>query len=127
VLADRSIVAFAPTTDLARAHAFYHGVLGLALTDDDGFALVFDANGTTVRITKVDDLQPQPFTILGWEVHDIGWIALELQAAGVPLLRFDGMQHDDLGIWTSPGGSRVAWFRDPDGNTLSLTEHRAAS
>jgi len=115
------LVAFVPVTDVGRARAFYVDVLGLAVVEDTPFALVCDANGTTLRITPVPELSPQPFTVLGWAVDDIAATGRALVGAGVPLLRFEGMDQDDLGVWRTPGG-RVAWFNDPDGNVLSISQ-----
>lgn len=123
MLGSRDIVAFVATTDPDRARAFYRDVLGLRLTAEDGFALMFDAHGTMLRVVKVRQFAPQPFTVLGWHVDDdIAAAAAALASAGVTFERFPGMEQDALGVWTSPGGSKVAWFRDPDGNTLSLSQ-----
>jgi predicted enzyme related to lactoylglutathione lyase len=124
ILGRSEIVAFAPTTDAARARAFYEGVLGLRLVSDEKpFAIVFDANGTMIRVTTVPELKPQLFTILGWRVADIEATVDRLAAAGVEFQRYKGMNDSDpRGIWNSPSGARVAWFKDPDGNVLSLTE-----
>jgi catechol 2,3-dioxygenase-like lactoylglutathione lyase family enzyme len=122
MLGSRDIVAFVATTDADKARAFYGEVLGLRLIADDGFALVFDANGTMLRVVKVRDFAPLPFTVLGWHVDDIAAAARGLASAGVTFERFPGMEQDALGVWTSPGGSKVAWFKDPDGNTLSLSQ-----
>jgi catechol 2,3-dioxygenase-like lactoylglutathione lyase family enzyme len=124
ILGGSEVVAFAPTTDPAKAYAFYEGVLGLRLASDERpFALVFDANGTMLRVTAVHELQPQQFTVLGWRVSDIEATVDTLAAAGVEFQRYPGMNDaDPLGIWNSPSGARVAWFKDPDGNVLSVTE-----
>jgi catechol 2,3-dioxygenase-like lactoylglutathione lyase family enzyme len=122
VLESASVVAFAPTTDLARARGFYRDVLGLALLHEDGFACVFDANGTSLRVNLVETLTPAPFTILGWRVADVHETARALLARGVEFLQFDRMGQDELGVWPAPGGAQVAWFHDPDGNTLSITQ-----
>ena len=124
VLGGSKVVAFAPTTDPAKARAFYEGVLGLRLVADEApFALVFDANGTMLRVTTVHEHHPQPFTVLGWEVGSIETTVQRLTAGGVEFLRFPGMNDGDaLGIWTAPGGARIAWFHDPDKNVLSLTQ-----
>jgi catechol 2,3-dioxygenase-like lactoylglutathione lyase family enzyme len=114
-------VGFIPVRDLAAARAFYVGVLGLALLSDDPFAVTLDAGGTTLRLTEVADLRPQPFTIAGWEVPDIHVTVSSLLEAGVRFSRYEGLDQDPRGIWTTPGGDLVAWFADPDGNTLSLT------
>jgi catechol 2,3-dioxygenase-like lactoylglutathione lyase family enzyme len=115
-------IAFVATTDPARARAFYERTLGLAFVADEGFALVFDLAGTMLRVTRVDRLRPHPFTVLGWRVDDAAAAAGGLAAAGVTFERFPGLDQDDLGIWTAPSGARIAWFRDPDGNLLSVTQ-----
>jgi catechol 2,3-dioxygenase-like lactoylglutathione lyase family enzyme len=124
MLGSINIVAFVPTTDSVKARAFYEGVLGLRFVKDDGFAMVLDANGIMVRVAKV----PPPFaaaqfTILGWQVRDIEKIAAALQAKGVQFERFGFFEQDSLGIWTAPTGDKVAWFKDPDGNVLSVSQH----
>lgn len=119
-LADADLVAFVATTDTARAREFYEGVLGLTVIDDDGFACVVEAHGTTVRITAVPERAAAAYTVLGWKVDDLDATIDRLAAGGVAFLRFDGMTQDDRGAWTAPGGDRIAWFADPDGNTLSL-------
>ena len=124
ILGGSDVIAFVPTTDAVKARAFYEGVLGLRLvSDEQPFALVFDANGTMLRVTTVHELKAQPFTILGWRVPDIEGTVDKLAIAGVEFLRFNGMNDSDpRGIWNSPSGARIAWFKDPDGNVLSLTE-----
>ena len=119
-LSGAELVAFVASTDTARSRAFYEGVLGLRVIDDDGFACVVDAHGTTVRITAVPERAPAVYTVLGWKVDDLDATIDRLGARGVAFLRFDGMEQDDRGAWTAPGGERIAWFADPDGNTLSL-------
>lgn len=123
MLGNARLMAFIPVTDIDAARTFYESALGLPVIDESPFALVVDANGTKVRITPVTDLRPQPFTICGWEVADIKATVTKLVAAGVTFSRFDGMDQGADGIWTSPGGDLVAWFADPDGNTLSLTQY----
>jgi catechol 2,3-dioxygenase-like lactoylglutathione lyase family enzyme len=122
MLENAKIVAFAATRDAARTRAFYRDTLGLTLVEENSFALVFDANGTMLRVTPVPELTPAKYTVLGWEVPGIAATVKKLAAAGVVFSRFDGMNQDEDGIWTSPGGARVAWFSDPDGNVLSLTQ-----
>jgi catechol 2,3-dioxygenase-like lactoylglutathione lyase family enzyme len=124
MLGSTNIVAFVPTKDPVKARAFYEGVLGLRFVKDDGFALVMDANGTMVRISKAE-FSPAQFTILGWQVTDIGKTAANLQAKGVKFERFGFFEQDQLGIWTAPTGDKVAWFKDPDGNILSVSQHVA--
>jgi catechol 2,3-dioxygenase-like lactoylglutathione lyase family enzyme len=114
-------IGFIPVRDQGAAREFYEGILGLEVREESPFAMVVDAQGTTVRITPVGEFVPQPFTIAGWEVPDIAATARDLTAAGVAFTRYEGMEQDELGIWASPNGDRVAWFKDPDGNTLSLT------
>ncbi|MEX2245095.1 MAG: VOC family protein [Dehalococcoidia bacterium] len=117
------IMAFVSTTGPARARAFYEGTLGLRLVSDDDFAAAFDAHGVTLRVTKVEQLTPQPWTVLGWIVPDIERAMRELAAKGVTFERYEGMPQDEHGAWTVPGkGVRIAWFKDPDGNLLSLTQ-----
>ncbi len=115
-------MVFAPTTDATRSRDFYEGTLGLRLTHADPFALAFDVNGTTLRISTVGRLVPAEYTILGWQVPNIASSVRELRARGVAFLRIPDLQQDDNSVWTSPDGNMVAWFRDPDGNILSLTQ-----
>jgi len=122
MLGGAPLMAFVPVRDLAAARAFYGDTLGLPVTDENPFAVVLDAGGTMLRLTEVGDLQPQPFTIAGWQVPDIDAAVDTLVGRGVTFTRYEGMDHqDERGIWTTPGGDRVVWFKDPDGNTLSLT------
>jgi catechol 2,3-dioxygenase-like lactoylglutathione lyase family enzyme len=116
------LVAFVPSTDLVRSRAFYQETLGLELREDTPIANVFDANGTALRVTLVDRIVPAPYTVLGWTVGRLDETIRTLRDRGVTFERFEGMTQDDLGVWTTPGGGRVAWFKDPDGNVLSLTE-----
>ncbi|HEY5539680.1 MAG TPA: VOC family protein [Thermoplasmata archaeon] len=122
MLASSRIIAFVATTDSRRAKEFYQGVLGLRLMGDEEFAIVLDAHGTMLRVSKVRELVPAPYTVLGWTVDDIGATARELTEKGVRFERFPGVPQDDHGIWRAPDGTKVAWFKDPDGNVLSLTE-----
>ena len=121
-LGKAAIVAFVATRDGAKARAFYEGTLGLRFVQDDGFALVFDLAGVMLRIARVQQLAPQPFTVLGWQVPDIKATIRQLAAKGVQFERYGFFEQDELGIWTAPGGAQIAWFKDPDGNTLSLTQ-----
>lgn len=124
ILRSGKLIAFVPTRDLARARDFYESVLGLRLVGDYApVAQVFDANGTMLRVTSVGEFSPAPFTILGWQVESIESVVERLASGGVSLLRYKGMNEDDArAIWASPGGARVAWFHDADGNVLSVTE-----
>ncbi|WP_263419801.1 VOC family protein [Terriglobus albidus] len=123
MLGSQSIIAFIPTKDFRKARNFYEQTLGLRFVSDDGFALVFDANGVMLRIAKASEFKPQPFTILGWKVDDIGGFASQLSAKGITFERYSFLQQDGMGIWTSPDGAKVAWFKDPDGNLLSISQH----
>jgi catechol 2,3-dioxygenase-like lactoylglutathione lyase family enzyme len=118
---DATFVGFIPVGDLAAARAFYADVLGLPVKEDTPFALVVDGGGTTLRLTPVPDLHPQPFTIAGWAVADIVTEVDALTSRGVNFNRYAGMDQDGRGIWTTPAGDRIAWFSDPFNNTLSLT------
>jgi catechol 2,3-dioxygenase-like lactoylglutathione lyase family enzyme len=116
-------MAFAGVRDPERAKAFYRDTLGLQLVNEQlPFALVFDAQGIMLRVSIVEQVAAAPYTVLGWEVPDIAAAVKELGDAGVGFERFEGMKQDNLGVWKSPGGARVAWFKDPDGNLLSLTQ-----
>ncbi len=124
ILGKCKLVAFVATTDSVKARAFYEGVLGLKLVEDQHpFALVFDANGTMLRVTSVHKHTPAAFTVLGWDVDSIEETVDRLTAAGVELQRYPGVNDGDPnGIWTAPGGARIAWFKDPDQNVLSVTQ-----
>ena len=125
MLGNADLVAFVPTRDPQRSRRFYEQTLGLEFVSEDPFAMVFSANGVTVRIANVSnvkDFKPAPFTILGWRVSSATSTARALREKGVQFERFAGMQQDELGIWRSPSGAQVAWFKDPDGNILSITE-----
>ncbi len=115
-------MAFIPTTDLEEAKAFYRDVLGLKLMGEKEFALLFDANGTRLRVTKVNELTPAPYTIVGWIVDDIRETVEELGGSGVSFERFEELDQDEAGIKTFQNGDMVAWFADPDGNMLSVTQ-----
>ena len=119
VLADAEVMAFAATTDLERATRFYRDTLGLTHVETTPFAAVFRGGGTMVRVTLVDEVRAAPYTVLGWIVGDIAAIMAGLE---VEFTRYDGMDQDAAGVWTTPTGDRIAWFTDPDGNVLSLTE-----
>ncbi len=124
MLNSAKLVAFVPTTDFARTRAFYEGILGFRFVSEDAFALVLDAFGTPIRASKVPKtFSPAQFTILGWEVADIDSAVTELQQRGVSFERFGFFEQDKLGIWTAPNGDKVAWFKDPDANILSVSSH----
>ncbi|MGA8441764.1 MAG: VOC family protein [Candidatus Sulfotelmatobacter sp.] len=125
MLGSNNIVAFVPTKDATKSRAFYEGVLGLRFVKDDGFALVLDANGIMVRVSQAPQFTPAQFTILGWEVTDIEKMVAQLSEKGVRFERYGFIEQDDLGIWTAPTGDKVTWFKDPDGNVLSVSQHVA--
>ena len=122
-LAHIPIVAFVNIRDPERAKAFYRDVLRLTLVGEElPYALVFDADGTMLRLAINPQAQPVPGTVLGWRVTKIEDTMWELTRAGVVFERWEFMRQDELGVWASPSGAKVAWFKDPDGNLLSLTQ-----
>jgi catechol 2,3-dioxygenase-like lactoylglutathione lyase family enzyme len=118
-----NIIGFVSIVDVPRAIDFYRDTIGLRLVSEEPpFALVFDANGIMLRLGMAKELPQAHGTVLGWQVPEIAATVKNLQQAGVRFERFGGMDQDELGIWTSPSGAKVAWFKDPDGNILSVTE-----
>jgi catechol 2,3-dioxygenase-like lactoylglutathione lyase family enzyme len=122
MLESSDLVAFVAATDLRRARTFYEQTLGLPVLEHDDFACVLDAHGTMLRVTAVPEVARGGYTVLGWHVADIAAAVRDLTARGVIFLRYEGMNQDEQGVWTAPGGAKVAWFADPDGNTLSLSQ-----
>jgi catechol 2,3-dioxygenase-like lactoylglutathione lyase family enzyme len=119
-----NIIGFVSIVDVSRARDFYRDTLGLRLVmEEPPFALVFDANGIMLRLGMAKELPPAHGTVLGWQVPEITTIVKNLTQGGVRFERYEGMDQDELGIWISPTGAKVAWFKDPDGNTLSISEH----
>jgi catechol 2,3-dioxygenase-like lactoylglutathione lyase family enzyme len=125
MLTSSDLVAFIGSANLKRAQSFYGGVLGLRLAERNEFACVYDVNGTMLRVTAVPGLSPAGHTVLGWAVPDLRSTVDELAGRGVEFTRYDEMEQDDAGIWRTPAGDLVAWFTDPDGNTLSITQFAA--
>ena len=117
------LMAFVATTNAARAKAFYRDVLGLKFISEDNFAVVFEAHGTPLRVAIVEKLSPAPYTVLGWQVPDAAATVQALTQEGVAFERYSFLTQNALGIWDAPGGARVAWFKDPDGNLLSVSQH----
>lgn len=115
-------MAFVATTDLARAREFYGSTLGVEVVEENPYALVCDVGGTMLRVTLVETPAGVGYTVLGWRVGDIAATVDALAGKGVAFTRYEGMGQDERGIWTTPGGDQVAWFTDPDGNVLSLTQ-----
>ena len=122
MLESSAVIAFAASADLRQARVFYEQALGLRLIEQNDFACVFDANGTMLRVTAVAEVARPGYTVLGWRVSDITAAVRGLTARGVAFLLYDGMDQDENGVWTTPVGDKVAWFTDPGGNVLSLTQ-----
>ena len=126
MLSTTPIIGFVPTLDADRSRAFYEHTLGLTFVADDGFALVFRSGANMVRIARMQEFTPAPSTILGWEVTDVVAEVSTLTAQGLVFARYPFLPPDQVdihGIWSAPGGAKIAWFQDPDGNTLSLSQH----
>jgi catechol 2,3-dioxygenase-like lactoylglutathione lyase family enzyme len=117
-------ILFLATANAERSRAFYERVLGLTFVADEPPALVFRVGDSMLRIQKVDQVHPAPYTALGWTVSDIRQTVHDLRAAGVVFQHYEGMGQDGDGIWHAPSGAFVAWFRDPDGHVLSLTQFK---
>lgn len=122
MLGDKTLKAFVPTLHPDKAKAFYKDILGLKLLSEDEYALEFDANHTLLRVITVPELKPHTFTALGWNVDDIYATIKALNKKDIFCERFGFFEQDEFGVWISPDNSKVAWFKDPDGNILSLTE-----
>ncbi len=122
MLHQSQVITFIPTRHREQAREFYRDVLGLRLVREEPVVSIFDANGVMLRITDVEDFQPARYTILGWQVRSIRDAIQELEWKGVSFARFPGLDQDEQGVWCAPSGAKVAWFRDPDGNILSLTQ-----
>jgi catechol 2,3-dioxygenase-like lactoylglutathione lyase family enzyme len=123
MLSASKIIGFVPTKDSQKARGFYEGKLGFQFVSDDPFALVVKAGETMIRVVKAQDFTPAPYTVMGWEVSDIEAVVGWLQARGVAMEKYPFVEDRDRGIWTAPTGDKVAWFKDPDGNVLSVSQH----
>ena len=123
MLAQCDVIGFIPTKNAAEARKFYEQTLGLRFVSDDVFAVVMEANGTMIRIVQVKEYTPFPFTILGWKVQNIEDEVQTLIGRGISFHRYNWLEQSESGVWTAPGGAKVAWFHDPDGNVLSLSQH----
>jgi catechol 2,3-dioxygenase-like lactoylglutathione lyase family enzyme len=117
------MVGFVATTDYEKARAFYEGKLGFEFISLDQFALVLGVGENKIRISKVADFKPMPGTVLGWEVNDIEAVVMSLRDRGVATEKYPFVADQELGIWTAPSGDKVAWFKDPNGNVLSVSYH----
>lgn len=126
MLNSAKMVGFVATTDYDKARSFYESKLGFEFVSLDQFALVMKVGGHTVRISKIPNFVPRQGTILGWEVEDIARAAVWLKDRGVSVEKYPFVQDRELGIWTAPGGDKVIWFKDPDGNILSLGQHHSS-
>ncbi len=124
MLATNKLVGFVPTKDAPASRAFYEGKLGFQFVSDDPFALVMKSGENMIRIAKAKDFTPPPYTVLGWEVQDVAAVVQWLTGRGVVFEKYPFVQDQELGIWTTPNGDKVAWFKDPDGNVLSVSQHR---
>jgi catechol 2,3-dioxygenase-like lactoylglutathione lyase family enzyme len=120
--ATAKLIAFLATVDSAKSRAFYENVVGLRCISEDQLAVVYDAHGTDLRVQNVKAFTPQSHTALGWSVGSIERVIAGMRAKGVAFERYAFLEQDDQGIWTAPSGAKVAWFKDPDGNLLSVTE-----
>jgi catechol 2,3-dioxygenase-like lactoylglutathione lyase family enzyme len=123
MLASSKVIGFIPTKDSSQARAFYEGKLGFQFSNEDQFALVMSAGETMIRLAKVTDFTPPPFTVLGWEVPNIEEVVSWLQKRGVAFEKYPWVADKERGIWAAPTGDKVAWFKDPDGNVLSVSQH----
>lgn len=118
-------IGFIPITDGGRAMQFYRDVLGLTFVADEPNGVVFNTGGCLLRLVKMETVEPAMFTVFGWSVDDIGSVLDQLTEQGIAIERYDWFDQDDRGVWTAPGGTQVAWFKDPDGNTLSVSQFAA--
>lgn len=126
MLGSNRTIGFIPSKDLKQSRDFYENVIGLQFVNEDGFAAVLKAGDRMLRVvnvSQVPDFKAYPFTIFGWEVNDIGVTTSALCERGVVFERYPWMEQDELGVWTAPNGDQVAWFKDPDGNVLSISSH----
>jgi len=123
-LSQYNIIGFVTIVDVARAKEFYSNTLGLRLVNEEPpFALVFDANGIMLRLGMAKERPATHGTVLGLHVPDIAATVAVLRQAGVTFEHYSFLEQNELGIWTTPTGAKVAWFKDPDGNILSISEH----
>ncbi len=124
MLASSKIIGFVPSKNSEKSRAFYEGKLGFQFVSDDEFALVLRAGETIIRVLKAKDFTPAPYTVLGWEVSNIETVVDWLTKRGVVFEKYPFVEDKKRGIWTAPTGDKVAWFKDPDGNVLSVSQHQ---
>ncbi len=122
MLKEATLTGFVATSNAEQSRHFYGETLGLNLIEETPYAMVFKFSNTVIRVQKVQQVCAPPYTTLGWEVNNIAVSVSKLSDSGVLFERYEGLQQDDHGIWSIPGGASVAWFKDPDGNLLSLTQ-----
>lgn len=123
MLSSGKLIGFVPTKNSKRAREFYEGKLGFRFVSDDQFALVMQAGESMIRIVKGAKFTPVQYTVMGWEVKDVEAMVKWLNKRGVTFEKYPFVEDQKLGIWTTPNGDKVAWFKDPDGNVLSLSQH----
>jgi catechol 2,3-dioxygenase-like lactoylglutathione lyase family enzyme len=123
MLSSYSLIGFLLTKDYDKARAFFEAKLGFQFVSVDQYALAMRAGAHMIRISKVSDFTPARNTVLGWEVQDIETVVSWLKQRGVTFEKYPFIQDPEIGIWTAPSGDQVAWFKDPDGNVLSVSEH----
>lgn len=123
MLSSSKMTGFVLTKDYDKARAFYEGKLGFEFVSLDQFALVMNTGQNMIRISKIPTFTPLQSTVLGWEVKDIVAVAKWLAGRGVDLEKYPFVEDKELGIWSAPGGTKVGWFKDPDGNVLSISQH----
>lgn len=124
MLSNSKVVTFVATSAPDRTKGFYERTLGLRFIAEDAFAIVFDANGVMLRVQKVEIHTPANYTVLGWDVSNIHTQVKELMSRGVRFEQYEWLEQDEFGVWTAPSGAKIAWFKDPDGNVLSLTQFK---
>ena len=123
MLSSSKMMGFLLTRDYEAARKFYEGQLGFRFVSQDQFALVVQAGESRIRIVKMPDMTPLRSTVLGWEVQGIEGVVDWLRGRGVAFEKYPFVQDQERGIWSAPGGDKVAWFKDPDGNVLSVSQH----
>jgi catechol 2,3-dioxygenase-like lactoylglutathione lyase family enzyme len=127
MLSSSNLIGFLVTKDYDKARAFFEAQLGFEFVSVDQFALVMQAGAHMIRVSKVPNFTPARNTVLGWQVEDIEALVSWLKQRGVIFEKYPFIQDPEIGIWTAPSGDKVAWFKDPDGNVLSVSRHVKSS